>query len=210
MQDLGGIESSSSEWAAPIVLLPKPDGYLRFCIDYQKLSELTVRDSYPLPPVSDCMDSLGSANISSTLDANSGFWQLEMAEADKDKTNFTSHRGTYRFTLMPFGLCNAPATFRRALDVLLSRVLWKSAIVYFHDIIIFSSTVKDHIRDFDEVPSILKDTCVRLNLRKCAFFKADWPRPRSKTELRSFIAFCSLYRRFIAGFAGTAASLMKS
>jgi Reverse transcriptase (RNA-dependent DNA polymerase) len=127
MSQLGVIEPSSSEWAAPIFLIIKPDGTLRFCIDFRKLNELTVRDAYPLPRISDCLDSLGDATIFSTLDANSGDWQLDMAEADQDKTTFTSHRGTYRFTRMPFGLVNAPATFQRAMDIILSRVLWQSA-----------------------------------------------------------------------------------
>jgi hypothetical protein len=93
MSQLDVIEPSSSEWAAPIVLIPKYDGTLRFCIDFRKLNELTVRDSYPLPRMSDCLDSLGDAKIFSTLDANSGYWHLEMAEADREKTTFTSHRG---------------------------------------------------------------------------------------------------------------------
>jgi dUTPase len=111
MSDLGVIEPATSEWAAPIVLIPKPDGSLRFCIDYRRLNALTVRDSYPLPRMDDCLDSLGAANIFSTLDANSGYWQLNVAEADRDKTSFTSHRGTFRFKRMPFGLVNAPQRF---------------------------------------------------------------------------------------------------
>jgi hypothetical protein len=123
MESLGVIEPSTSEWAAPIVLIPKPDGSLMFCIDYRKLNEVTIRESYPLPRMDDCLDSLGAATIFTTLDANSGYWQLEVAEEDKDKTSFISHMGTYRFSRMAFGLVNAPATFQRSMDVLLTSVL---------------------------------------------------------------------------------------
>jgi hypothetical protein len=87
MASLGVIEPSTSEWAAPIVLIPKPDGSLRFCIEYRKLNEVTKRDSYPLPRMDDCLDSLWAATIFTTLDANSGYWQLEVADEDKDKTS---------------------------------------------------------------------------------------------------------------------------
>ena len=172
MSGLDVIEPSTSEWAAPIVLVPKPDGSLRFCIDYRRLNALTLRDSYPLPRMDDCLDSLGTANIFSTLDADSGYWQLKVAEEDRDKTSFTSHRGTFRFKRMPFGLINAPATFQRAMDVLLSRVLWKKAIVYLDDIIVFSQTVQDHIRDVDEVLSILESAGLSLKLKKCDLFRS--------------------------------------
>jgi Reverse transcriptase (RNA-dependent DNA polymerase) len=229
------IEPSTSEWSAPIVLIPKPDGTLRFCIDYRKLNALTVRDCYPLPRMDDCLDSLGEATIFSTLDANSGYWQLDVADEDKDKTTFTSHRGTYRFKRMPFGLINAPATFQRAMDVLLSRVLWQTAIVYLDDIIVFSRTPEKHLRDLDVVLTLLEEAGVSLNLRKCAFFRsrvdylghvvrpgrlaiseekcaavAAWKLPTTKTAMRSFVAFCSVYRRFVPGFAQIASPLNKT
>ena len=84
----------------------------------------------------DCIDSLGEATIFSTLDANSGYWQIRMAEQDKTKTAFTTHHGLYQFTRMPFGLKNAPATFQRVMDIIMATVLWKFALVYIDDIII--------------------------------------------------------------------------
>ena len=209
MSGLDVIEPSTSKWAAPIVLIPTPDGSLRFCIDYRRLNALTLRDSYPLPRMDDCLDSLGTANIFSTLDANSGYWQLKVAEEDRDKTSFMSHCGTFRFKRMPFGLINAPATFQRDMNALLSRVLWKKAIVYLDDIIVFSQTVQDHIRDVDEVLSILESAGLSLKLKKCDLFRSrvdylghvvrpgklamsgkkvtaveEWPLPRTKTEER--------------------------
>ena len=95
MSELDVIEPATSEWAAPIVLIPKPDGSLRFCIDYRRLNALTVRDSYPLPRTDDCLESLGTAQIFSNLDANSGYWKLNVSETNRDKTSFTSHRGLH-------------------------------------------------------------------------------------------------------------------
>jgi len=106
MLKLEVIEPSQSEWAIPVVLIQKPDGSPRFCIDYRQLNERTVRDSYPLPRMDDCLDSLGDAQFFSTFYCNAGYWQIPIAEEDKPKTAFTCHCGTYQCTRLPFGLCN--------------------------------------------------------------------------------------------------------
>ena len=108
----GVIEPPQSEWASPVVLVPKTDGSLRFCIDYRRVNAITVRDTYPLPRMDECIDSLGDASVFTTLDRNSGYWQIPVAPQDRDKTTFTCHAGTYRYKRMPFGLTNAPATFQ--------------------------------------------------------------------------------------------------
>jgi Reverse transcriptase (RNA-dependent DNA polymerase) len=122
------IEPSSGPWSAPIVLIPKPDGSVRFFIDYRRLNIITENDSYSLPRIDDCLDSLGSSRYFSTLDANSGCWQINVAPEDLDKTGFTSHRGLFRFKRMPFGLKTAPATFQRAINVILSTVGFQCAL----------------------------------------------------------------------------------
>eukprot|EP00170_Pyropia_yezoensis_P000290 contig_1820_g291 len=114
------VEPSKAECASPVVIVPKPDGSSRFCIDYRRLNERTVKDSYPLPRMDDCLDSLGEAGIFSTLDCNAGYWQIPVAPEDREKTTFTSHCGTFQCKRMPFGLCNAPATFQRAMDIILA------------------------------------------------------------------------------------------
>ena len=118
-RDLGVIELSSAEWSFPVVLVPKPDGTMRFCLDYRRLYEVTVRDVYPLPRMDDCIDFLGDAKVFSTLDCNSWYWQIPVANEDRDKTTFVCHEGAYRYICLPFGLSNAPATFQRAIDMIL-------------------------------------------------------------------------------------------
>ena len=113
-------ESSPLRNQNGLVLIPKPDGSLRFCVDYRRLNAMTVRDTYPITRMEECLDSLGEANVFITLACNSGYWQIPVADEDRPKTTFTCHAGTYQFIRMPFWLMKAPATFRRMLDILLS------------------------------------------------------------------------------------------
>ena len=138
MLEKGVIEPATTDWASPIVFVPKADGSLRFCVDYRRLNAMTVRDSYPIPRMDECIDSLGSATVFSTLDCNSGYWQIPMAPKDMDKTAFISHYGLYRFRRMPFGLKNAPGTFQRIADIILASVKWQNALVYLDDVIVYS------------------------------------------------------------------------
>ena len=222
----GVLEEAHGEWAAPVVLAPKADGSMRFCVDYRRLNALTIPDTYPLPRMDDCIDSLGDANIFTTLDANSGYWQINIAEEDRDKTTFVCHRGLYRYRRMPFGLRNAPACFQRALDIILSGVRWRTCLIYLDDVIVFSKTLTDHIDHLDEVLTLLGDAGISLKLRKCSFFQrkvtylghvilpgklavaADSTKairdaifPKTLTQLRSFLGACNVYRRFVKGFA---------
>ena len=105
------IEPAQSEWASPIVLAPKKDGTLRFCVDYRKRNAATLADTYPLPRIDECLDSLGDATIFTTLDASSGYWQATVAPEDRDKTTFTTFMGTFRHKRMPFGIRNALLRF---------------------------------------------------------------------------------------------------
>jgi Reverse transcriptase (RNA-dependent DNA polymerase) len=125
MLQMDVIEPASGPWSAPVVLIPKPDGSIRFCIDYRKLNTVTENDSYALPRVGDCLYSLGEARYFTTLDANCGYWQIDVNETDSEKMAFTCHKGLYQFKRMPFGLMTAPATFQGAIDVVLSSVVQK-------------------------------------------------------------------------------------
>ena len=191
----GVIEPTSAEWASPVVFVHKKDGTMRFCVDYRKLNAVTVRDSYPLPRMDECIDSFGDATVFTTLDCNSGYWQVEIAEEDRDKTKFASHSGLYRFLRMPFGLKNAPATFQRAVDIILSRVKWETALVYLDDVIFYSRTVTEHMAHVREVLRLLHTAGVLLKLAKCAFFDTSVTYlghvirlGRLEAERRNFIA----------------------
>ena len=173
MLTLDVIEPSTSEWASPVVLVPKPDGSTRFCIDYRQLNDRTVRDTYPLPRMDDCLDSLGYAKFFSTLDCNAGYWQLPVAEEDKHMTSFTAHVGMYKCARLPFGLGNAPATFQRAIDMILAGVKWQYVLVYLDDIIVYSADAESHLSHLEKVFTLLGENGVTLKAKKCHLFSNE-------------------------------------
>jgi Reverse transcriptase (RNA-dependent DNA polymerase) len=226
MKDLGVVEPSGGPWASPVVLIPKPDGSVRFCVDYRRLNAVTTKYSYALPRIDDSIDSLGGAQYFSTLDANSGYWQIAVAAEDQEKTAFTTHRGLYRFKILPFALVSAPATFQRAVDVILSSVRFQCALTYLDDIIVYYTTFEQHLSDLRTVLSFLKDAGVTLKLSKCNFAAPEVPylrywvgrddlrvnnskiatlqaamSPTSKTGIRRFLGMFGVYRRFIPRYA---------
>lgn len=118
----------------------------------------------------ECIDSLGTAKIFTTLDVNSGYWQLPIAPQDRPKTGCVCHRGTYQYKRMPFGLTNTPTSFQRALDRIQTRFQWKTFLIYLDHVIIFSNNVEDHIRHVNDVLSCLAQAGVSLSVKKCSFF----------------------------------------
>ncbi len=180
----------------------------------------------------ECIDSLGDATVSTTLDCNSGYWQIPVHPDDRNKMTFRSHFGTYRFTRMVFGLRNAPATFQRAVDIILAGIKWKSCLVYLDDVIVFSRTLEQHFAHLRGVLELLKQAGVTLKLPKCKFFceTVDYlghvirpgrlalaetntralqevKHPQNQTELRSFLGLCNVNMRFVPRFASIAATL---
>jgi hypothetical protein len=125
MLSAGVVRPSVSEWSSPPVLVRKKDGSVRWCIDYRALNTVTRKDVYPLPLVEECIDTLSGTHFFSTLNMASGYWQIEMAEEDRHKTAFITKYGLFEFTRMGFGLCNAPATFQRAVQLVLRGLLGK-------------------------------------------------------------------------------------
>jgi len=184
MRSMGVIEPSTGEWASPVVMVRKPDGSVRFCIDYRKLNLMTVKDAYPFPRMDECIDSLGDARVFSTLDCNSGYWQTPVAKKDKHLTAFMCHSGAWKCVRLPFGLCNAPATFQRAMDMILAGVKWQICLVYLDDVIIFSRSPEEHLKHLDEVLTRLGKAGVTLKAAKCHFFQEEGvsgirrPKPR--------------------------------
>ena len=162
------IQPSSSPWASPVVLVQKKDGSLRFCIDYRKVNAVTRKDAYPLPRVDDSLDTLACCKWFTTLDLLSGYWQVEVAEKDREKTAFITQEGLFEFTKMPFGLCNAPATFQQLMDLILAGLQWKNCLVYLDDILIIGKTFKEHNDNLGLVFSRLREAGLKLQSVLCA------------------------------------------
>ncbi len=211
MLRLDVIEPASSEWSSPVVIVPKPDGRWRFCVDYRRLNAMSLKDSYPLPRMEECIDSLGDAKFFTTLDCNWGYWQIPIREEDRDKTTFTCHSGTFRFKKMPFGLTNAPATFQRTIDIILARFKWQSCLVYIDAIIVFSSTFEERFRHVAEILRALQAAGLSLKLRKCPSvnylatqFSPDalkWP---TGTQMQSKDSLCQRHKRSCAHLSACA------
>ena len=164
----GVVEESSSEWASPIVVVSKKDGSNRICIDYRKLNVQAKFDAYPMPRINEMLDTIGQAKFLTTIDLAKGYWQVPMAQEDREKTAFTSPLGLLQFTIMPFGLRGAPATFQRLMDNVL-RGTEEYAGVYLDDIVIHSETWAEHLRQVQDVLRRLQTAGLTIKLKKCSF-----------------------------------------
>ena len=162
------IRPSNSPWASPVVMVRKKDGSLRFCVDFRQLNAATIKDAHPLPRIDDLLDALRGAKWFSTLDLKSGYWQVPIAEQDKEKTAFRTSSGQlFEFNQVPFGLCNAPATFSRLMDRVLAGLHWETCLFYLDDIIVFSSTWEEHLARLREVFERLRHAKLKLGATKC-------------------------------------------
>lgn len=234
MLDAGVIIPSNSPWASPIVLVNKSDGSTRFCVDYRLLNEVTRKDAYPLPRIDECFDTLAGAKWFCTMDMASGFWQVEVAPYHRPKTAFTTQQGLYEFVVMPFGLCNAPATFERLMESVLRGHQWEKCIVYLDDVIVFGTTFEETLRRLGTVLKCFQSANLKLKPQKCQFFKEQvnflghivshegvkcdpakiekvvhWPEPTSLKELQSFLGFTNYYRRFVEGYSSKVEPLLR-
>ena len=165
------IEPSNSAWSSPIVLVSKKDGSTRFCVDYRKLNDVTIKDAYPLPRIDECLDSLSESKWFSCMDLNSGFWQIGMDPADKHKTAFSTSQGLYQFTVMPFGLVNSPSTFERLMADVFRDLQWRECLIYIDDIIVPGKTVEDTLIRLEHIFLRLQAANLKLKPSKCSLFQ---------------------------------------
>lgn len=228
----GVIEECESPWSFPVVLVPKKDGDLRLCIDYRKLNAITKGDSYPLPRMEDILHSAKRAKFISTIDLQSGYWQVRVRESDRDKTCFVCPLGTYRFIRMPMGLKTAGNTFQRLMDRFRAGLGERTLAVYLDDLIVISETFEEHLSDLRAVFERLKLFKLRAKRDKCVFgstsvrylghviseegIRTDPSKvdailqmkpPRNVKEVMSFYQTCSWYRRFVPDFSEVARPL---
>ena len=226
----GIIEPSHSPFRSPPVLVPKKGGGMRFCVNYRRLNDATVHDSYAIPHISEILDDLGPATHFSLLDMRSGYWQLGIAVQDKEKTAFWSPQGLFHFIRMPFGLSTAPSTFQRFMDQVLRNLPFARA--FLDDCCVFSTSFEEHLEHLAQVFQRLQAHNIKLHPGKCEFLPAqlhalghvitsdgvmpnedkalalrNMPRPATKTDVRAFLGLASYYRRFIHHFAAVALPL---
>ena len=222
MEERGVIESSTSPFSAPILLVPKADGSYRFCADFRALNDATITEIYPLPSVRECLDSLHGANLFTTLDLYSGYWQIPIAKGHRHKTAFSTESGHWQFCVMPFGVKNAPAVFARLMADIMNGLQWNGIAVYLDDIIIGGRNFREHYDLLKEVLERLrgagltvKSSKVSLCRKKLLFLGhqiseqgiepdptklsviRNWPRPQHTKDLRAFLGLCNYYGDFI-------------
>lgn len=225
------IKESHSPWNAPVHLVPKKmdasgEQKWRMVIDYRRLNDITIDDKYPLPNINDLFDKLGKSVYFTTIDLASGYHQIEVENQDKPKTAFSTQNGHFEFIRMPFGLKTAPATFQRTMDNVLRGLQGLHCMVYLDDVIVFSSSLDEHIQKLQLVFDRLRETNLKIQLDKTEFLRRevlylghtitkdglrpnddkiksvlDFPIPKTTTEIKSFLGLVGYYRRFIPDFA---------
>lgn len=227
LEKQGIIERSSSPWTSQLVLVQKKDTSWRVCVDFRRLNEQPIKDSYPICRIDDNLDALSGAVWFSSLDLNMAYHQVPMDPDDMEKTAFaTPQGGLWHNTKMAFGLCNAPATFSRIIEKALSGLQWHIAVLYLDDIIVYAKDFKQHLANVSAVIDRLDNANLKLKAKKCNFFckevqflgyvvsqdgiKTDPSKveaikanktPTNVTELKSFLGLASYYRKFVFGFA---------
>ena len=227
MLEAGAIHPNQSSWCNTVILVWKKDGTLHFCMDFRHLNVQMKKDSYPLPHIQEALESMvGSAHFSS-IDFKSGFWQIKMAPGSQQYMAFTvGNLGFYEFTRMPFGLCNAPATFQHLIQNTLGELNLIYCVIYCDDVIVFSCMEEEHLEYLCMVFKRFQEFNLKLKLSKCSFFQSkimylahhvsqkgilpsqenvwavqEFLMPETYMQVRAFCGLVGHYRRFIKGFA---------
>ena len=233
MLDQGIVEPAASPFNAPLLLVPKSDGEWRVVVDFRRLNAITIADRFPMPVLTDLLQSLGDSNtVFSTVDLQSGFFQVELDERSRPYTAFTTSTGQYMFKRMAMGLRNSPLTFTRLMNSVLAGLMGNSVFCYLDDIIIASKSTHEHLDTLSQVLSRFAKAGLKLKLSKCSFLKhqisflghsvdregihtlddkiravCNFPTPENVDQIRSFIGLAGFYRQFIKGFSSIAQPL---
>ncbi len=228
----GFIRPSSSPAGAGFFFVAKKDGSLRPCIDYRGLNNITVKNTYPLPLMSSAFERLQGASIFTKLDLRNAYHLVRIREGDEWKTAFNTPRGHFEYLVMPFGLSNSPAVFQALVNDVLRDRVDQFIYVYLDDILIFSSSLQEHVQHVRRVLQRLLENGLFVKAEKCAFHAqsvpflgfivspegvrmdpdrvkavVNWPTPDSRKALLRFLGFANFYRRFIRNFSQLAAPL---
>ena len=232
MLEMGVIEESNSAWNSPVVLIRKP-GKDRLCLDSRKVNEVTKKDAYPLPHISGLLSRLQDTKFISSIDLKDAFWQIPLEKTSREKTAFTvPGRPLYQFTVMPFGLCNAPQRMCRLMDKVIPGRIRESVFVYLDDLLVVSPDFDSHMALLEEVATLLRKAGLTINVEKSHFcvkevkylgfivgdgtLKTDpgkisaikeFPMPKTVKQLRRFLGMTGWYQRFIPNYASIAAPL---
>ena len=221
------ISPSSSPWSSPVTIAIKKSGEPRVCVDFRSLNARTKKDAKAIPRVDDMLDALNGKSVFSSIDMLSGYWQVKMAPASRELTAFTAGPlGFYQFNRMPFGLCNAGATYQRLMEKVLQPLLYNSCVVYIDDVIVYSGDMQQHLMHLGEVFNLLEEYGLRLKPAKCKFLRnkltflghqvsadgitkdpakveaiREMKPPTDVRGLRSFLGVCGFLRRYIRNYA---------
>lgn len=224
--EAGYIRESDSPYACPIVLVKKKDGTMRFCCDWRKVNQITRKDAMPLPRIDDMIDRFSKAKFFTKIDFTSGYYQVPLKESAIEKTAFVTPDGHYEWLVMGMGLTNAPATFQRLMYKVLGDMLWKNAMAYMDDLVIFSPTYEQHMKDLSDVLTKVQAAGLKIKPPKCSFAMKgiqylgfiisekgvecdpattekvkQFAVPQDIRDVRRFLGLTSYYRKFIHRYA---------
>lgn len=239
MESQGIIRKSCSRYASPIVIVAKKidnsgKQKFRLCVDYRKLNDITIDDKYPLPNINSILDKLGQAQYFTSLDLAKGYHQIKVHPNDIPKTAFVTPFGLYEYLRMPFGLKNAPATFQRLMNEILRDYINKICVVYLDDILIFSTSLQEHIQSLTLIFKKLAEHNLKVQFDKCSFMKKDteflghvltsegmkpnpnkikcieeYPLPTTEKQLKGFLGATGFYRKFVKDYAKIAYPMIR-
>jgi hypothetical protein len=232
MLENGLISRSTSPWGSPIVYVPKSDGTLRLCTDFRKLNAVAEMDINPLPRIDDIFGMLNNVKIMTSLDLCKGFWQLELDPETKHKTSMVTCLGQYEYNVLPFGLNSAPGAFQRAMAMVLMGLEWEKCLIYLDDILVFSTSFEQHLKDLSEVFDRFREANLKLKVGKCQFGRnelkylghvinsegikpdpgkisaiKDFAIPKNLKGVESFLGLAGYYHKFVPNFSNVSEPL---